>query len=257
MLNQTGGSGEAAVKAAFIQFLRRSGMLRPRASIASELTVARQANRADLVVIDHQTRCFEVKTRRDTLLRLDRQLSAYEAVFDEVTVVAASKHINTVLSRIPVHVGIIEIVEFSGVLDFRIVRMPLPSPALTVAKMLDLMPAAHIQTLLSPTLGFRRRSDLILAARSLGDAAVATALRHFLKLRYRKTTIAFRAAVARRAVSVKDLAALKVWSDRPDTANVSEARDRPIDVDWGTFAKIGESFGPVPPEIRELLARAA
>lgn len=83
---------EAEIKAMVISALRAEGVITRSAAIANEYCIATSGVRADLAVMAD---CFvgvEVKSEADTLRRLDRQMTAYRAVFDRVILVVAANH---------------------------------------------------------------------------------------------------------------------------------------------------------------------
>jgi hypothetical protein len=66
-------------------------------------------NKADCVIINGKTTCYEIKTNKDTLSKLSDQLNAYSKVFDLVYVVAGDKHLKDVLSNYPNYIGVLEL----------------------------------------------------------------------------------------------------------------------------------------------------
>lgn len=87
------------------------------ATMLSEFRVGR--NKADCVILNGKSTCYEIKTDYDTLNRLDAQLASYAQLFDEVNVVCSYKHLEAVATQIPENVGIILL---SDMLTFREVR---------------------------------------------------------------------------------------------------------------------------------------
>ncbi|WP_047608431.1 sce7726 family protein [Rahnella aquatilis] len=77
------------------------------ATMLSEFRVGN--NKADCVIVNGQTTCYEIKTKFDSLKRLQDQLSAYVKIFDKVYVVCDGCHIANLLSCVPDEVGIIEL----------------------------------------------------------------------------------------------------------------------------------------------------
>lgn len=75
------------------------------ATMLSEFRVG--ANKADCVILNGKSVCYEVKTDFDTLIRLPEQLNSYSQVFDEVYVVSTLKHLKNVEIVCPDNVGII------------------------------------------------------------------------------------------------------------------------------------------------------
>lgn len=65
-------------------------------------------NKADLVLLNGCSTCYEIKTEYDSLVRLEDQLTSYTKIFNKVVVVCASKMITEVIHLIPDNVGVIE-----------------------------------------------------------------------------------------------------------------------------------------------------
>ena len=62
------------------------------ASMLSELRIGK--NKADCVIINGLSTCYEIKTQFDSLKRLPEQLVAYTRAFDKTIVVVHEKHLN-------------------------------------------------------------------------------------------------------------------------------------------------------------------
>lgn len=67
--------------------------------------VKAQSSRADFLVINGNTKCFEIKSKIDTLRRLKKQSKDYSDVFEYNTVVIDKKHLH-VENLLPAHYGI-------------------------------------------------------------------------------------------------------------------------------------------------------
>jgi hypothetical protein len=80
-----------------------------QAVMLSEFRVG--TNKADCVILNGLSTCYEIKTELDNLKRLPEQLDAYTNLFDKVYVVAAKTHIEKIKIIIPETVGIIELTE--------------------------------------------------------------------------------------------------------------------------------------------------
>lgn len=83
---------EADIKAAVVRRLRAGGAINARAVIANEFAIGRSAVRADLAILGRHFIGIEIKSERDTLRRLGRQLEVYRRHFDKTIVVLAEKH---------------------------------------------------------------------------------------------------------------------------------------------------------------------
>jgi hypothetical protein len=63
--------------------------------------------KADLAILNGTAKVYEVKSERDSLSRLERQVVTYAKVFAQVYVIAAESHIDAVIASVPSDVGIL------------------------------------------------------------------------------------------------------------------------------------------------------
>ncbi|ENN8409348.1 MULTISPECIES: sce7726 family protein [Serratia] len=82
---------------------------RNKAVMLSEFRVG--ANKADCVILNGLSTCYEIKTELDNLKRLPEQLEAYICLFDKVYVVSAKSHVEKVKAIIPEVVGVMELTQ--------------------------------------------------------------------------------------------------------------------------------------------------
>jgi hypothetical protein len=257
VLEQVVRSAETEAKLVLLRHLKSAGLIDGTTSIATELNVAKQENRADIVLISKNTVCYEIKSRRDTLTRLDQQVSAFGRVFDQVYIVAASKHLNAVLTRVPDYVGLLEIVYFGADPSIRTVREAEGGNALNVDGLLDLLPVAvlrrHLATLLDVGLPTARR-EIVELARTQSLQWIRSILLNFLSQRYAPSTHAFKAAVSGRMPIHADLSLLRAWGGEraPDQFPLGP-KPCAHELDRQIYHTIGDSFGPVPEDIRAAL----
>jgi hypothetical protein len=94
-----------------------------------ELWVPRSHERADLAVIGQSMDGFEIKTERDTLRRLPRQIDAYGRLFDRCSVVVAQKHHDQAAQMLPVWWGITT-AHVNGGVSFTEIRQPQRNPSI-------------------------------------------------------------------------------------------------------------------------------
>lgn len=87
-----------------------------------EFWIPRSNERADLVLVQQSLRAFEIKTARDTLARLPRQVAAYGRVFDECAVVVADKHLTAAVELLPEWWGVVAYSTGEGAIAFRSIR---------------------------------------------------------------------------------------------------------------------------------------
>lgn len=86
---------EADIKAVVLRHLRAAGAIGAHTVIANEFAIGRTAVRADLAIMGSRFIGIEVKSERDSLRRLDRQVQVYREHFDRVIVALASKHLSS------------------------------------------------------------------------------------------------------------------------------------------------------------------
>ena len=76
-------------------------------------------NKADCVIINGISTCYEIKTRFDSLKRLPDQLNAFTKIFDKIYVVCDKYHKENALACIPDHIGLIEFTERGSLKEIR------------------------------------------------------------------------------------------------------------------------------------------
>jgi hypothetical protein len=77
--------------------------------IIDELKIAKGMAFPDMVALHQFPHCYEIKSRFDSLTRLDRQIRHYTVFFKKITIVCAEKHTEKVLVGTPPWVGVWEI----------------------------------------------------------------------------------------------------------------------------------------------------
>lgn len=75
------------------------------ATMLSEFRVGK--NKADCIILNGKSTCYEIKTDYDSLNRLEDQLNSYVQLFDEVYVVCSKKYEDQLLANISENIGII------------------------------------------------------------------------------------------------------------------------------------------------------
>jgi hypothetical protein len=65
--------------------------------------------KADVVILNGTASVYEIKSERDSLCRLDRQVRAYRQVFARVNVIAGEHHVDAILETVPKDVGIMKL----------------------------------------------------------------------------------------------------------------------------------------------------
>ena len=79
-------------------------------------------SRVDVAVINGRLHGYEIKSDCDTLLRLESQVPAFSAVFDRITIVVGSRHVDNLSGCVPPWWGVIEAVCACNGADLKTVR---------------------------------------------------------------------------------------------------------------------------------------
>lgn len=94
----------------------------PNTLILDELGVCKGTSRVDIAVVNGLLTGYEIKGDFDTLTRLPLQSVAYGRVFDKVTIVAGSLHVEKVMEAVPDWWGIEVVTGDSSGMEFTTVR---------------------------------------------------------------------------------------------------------------------------------------
>lgn len=77
------------------------------ATAISEFRVGK--SKADCVIINGHSTCYEIKSEFDNLDRLENQLNQYQKIFDKIYIVTSCHHIKKVIENKNTSIGIIEL----------------------------------------------------------------------------------------------------------------------------------------------------
>jgi hypothetical protein len=89
--------------------------------VIEEMWLCRGKGRIDIAVINGELSGIEIKSTRDTLVRLPRQIEIYSAIFDRVTLVASRRHLRNAKALIPPWWGL-QLALPAATVEFQIVR---------------------------------------------------------------------------------------------------------------------------------------
>ncbi|MEX1181163.1 MAG: sce7726 family protein [Cucumibacter sp.] len=155
-----------AVKAALAK--KYAGDVRTR--IVDEMGIWAGSARIDIAVINGELTGYELKSDRDTLQRLDKQAELYNQVFDRVILVAATRHVDRILERVPAWWGVTvaESAGQHGSVHLRETRPPELNPAIDALQVARLLWRSEALTVLAKhglDKGFRTKRAELLAMR--------------------------------------------------------------------------------------------
>lgn len=107
LLSREGNRDEYVYKTALTQKILFGRHSMQTASLLAEFRVG--TCKADLAILNGTATVYEIKSERDSLSRLERQVNAYASVFAAVNVVASENHIPAILSLVPEEIGILQL----------------------------------------------------------------------------------------------------------------------------------------------------
>lgn len=110
------------IRAALRTELRKIHSHEPNTSIIDELSLCQGNARVDLAVVNGSLGGYEIKSDRDTLSRLPRQLAVFDVCFDTMTVVVGSRHVNACFGAAPEAWGIWEATPTLSGVEFEVRR---------------------------------------------------------------------------------------------------------------------------------------
>jgi hypothetical protein len=108
--------------------------------IIPELGVWHGTARIDVAVVNGVLHGFEIKSDKDTLVRLHDQMEIYNSVFDKVTLVVGATHLIEAFTKIPEWWGV-ETARFNenGIVFFNTIREPQNNPQQDNASFVNLL----------------------------------------------------------------------------------------------------------------------
>jgi len=179
---------EQDIRALLFDFLERNGEL-TNSLIVEEVPVGQGSVKADIVIMDEVLRCYEIKSESDSLRRLIRQGWHYNRAFNQVTLVAASKHIHPSREVVPNWWGIYEITPSREIL---VIREPGVNPDLQTNGLSELLTREESLSLLeelASVKGVKSKSTRVIHEK-LAEICDLNLLNEkalsFLKIRYQK-----------------------------------------------------------------------
>ncbi|MFF1540685.1 sce7726 family protein [Microbacterium sp. NPDC058269] len=105
ILRRLGNRDEYVYRSAITQKILLGQHNLRTASMLGEARVG--MSKADVVVFNGTSTAYEIKSERDSLIRLRTQVTAYAQVFAAVNVVTSPSHVTQVLRQVPEEVGVL------------------------------------------------------------------------------------------------------------------------------------------------------
>lgn len=117
MLRRVGHRNEYVYRAALTSNVLLGTHSFKTASMLSEFRVG--TCKADLVILNGTTTVYEIKSERDSLSRLARQIENYQKVFAKIYVIASESHVRGVIDIVPEEVGVMSLCRRSHISTIR------------------------------------------------------------------------------------------------------------------------------------------
>ena len=111
-------------KVLYSEFLKEKKFIKnPKETIIiDEFSSSYSSARIDISVLNGSLHGYEIKSERDTLERLPKQVEYYTKIFEYITVVTTEKYIKKVIEIIPEFFGIFLIENKKGILKLKKIR---------------------------------------------------------------------------------------------------------------------------------------
>jgi hypothetical protein len=162
----------------------------PDTLVIDELGLAHAQSRIDVAVINGCIHGYEIKSAKDDLNRLDRQIAIYRQTLQKLTIVADSKHLQGISANVPEWCGIIEAKRgLRGGISLELIRPASKNPDINLVMMAHLLWRPEILQLLAQ-LGYAPRELRLprkqlyeLLCETLSPREITAAIRKFMMQR--------------------------------------------------------------------------
>ncbi|MEY2574831.1 MAG: hypothetical protein QOF80_318 [Verrucomicrobiota bacterium] len=133
-------ANDEQIREAIHRKILRLHHMAPDTLVVDELGIRHGSCRADIAVINGRLVGYEIKSDKDSLRRLGRQVRTYDAVFDSVTIVVGARFECRIRRRVPSHWGIVvATVGKRGAIHFATLRRPRANPRVDLFSVAQLL----------------------------------------------------------------------------------------------------------------------
>jgi hypothetical protein len=140
---------DADIRSALHAKRLRHAKARPDTLVIDELGLAHARSRIDVAVINGCIHGYEIKSAKDTLDRFAIQIDTYRETLQKLTIVAAPKHIITVMGHAPEWCGVMAAEQGPrGGISFHVLRNAALNPEIDPVMMAHLLWRDEVITLL-------------------------------------------------------------------------------------------------------------
>ncbi|WP_343684561.1 sce7726 family protein [Asticcacaulis sp.] len=220
---------ETSIKSLLLQKFRAAKRLNTKSIIASEWVLGRTGNRADLAIWNGKLIGVEIKSKFDSLERLENQIQNYKKCFDEVVVVLAEKHLEHGISLIGEGVELWSI-DNNAELKIKLAqtRPSEPDPK-TLVSFLSQSQLKDVTRHLTESGGY---SDRRKVATSLPINQLRQTVAESFKKSFQSTTEAFWEEVGRGKIQPSHIRKLSRFQSRRDAWNQAQIFEHELWQNW-------------------------
>ena len=196
MRRDEGSVGDSAIRAALLAELRQELNDDPEAVVIEELGLCRGQVRLDVATVSGLLHGYEIKSDRDSLYRLQRQVDTYNKVLDRATLVVGDRFLAAAPDAVPSWWGLMHAQLKSGEVRLRTVRRSQRNPQRDPRCLAEMLWSNHAMEILEQrgaARGVRRKPRRVIWDRvcdcfSLDE--IAAAVRVGLKARPMRRVVA-------------------------------------------------------------------
>lgn len=124
---RAGAMQDSDIRSALVQMLQGRSDL-AGGLIVTELAIAMGCSKLDVAVLNGHLAGYEIKSDRDSLTRVVRQVSHYQEVCDELTIVTTERYREAIDQSVPEWCGIVVASVCDGLLVLQTYRAAKPNP---------------------------------------------------------------------------------------------------------------------------------
>lgn len=136
---------DRAIRSAFKTYLYRS----KKETLVDEIDLIRGKSRVDLIHFGSFITGYEIKSDRDSLVRLSTQADTYNRSLEKIVLICGSKHLENLFDLLPPWWGVIGAKMTGRKVVFKELRAPQVSPFFNHTNLLDLLWKAELEFILA------------------------------------------------------------------------------------------------------------